>query len=72
MAAEPTASSRDDASALPDLLDPIEVLIGRFTADGAYDHKSVYGRASAAGTENVVIVIPPRRPAVSAGPTDGS
>ena len=28
-------------------------------------------RASAAGTENVVIVIPPRRSALSAGPTDG-
>ena len=41
------------------------------TADGAYDHRSVYDRASAAGTENVVIVIPPRRSALSAGPTDG-
>ena len=40
-------------------------------ADGAYDHKSVYDRASAAGTENVVIVIPPRRSALSAWPTDG-
>ena len=40
-------------------------------ADGAYDHRSVYDRASAAGTENVVIVIPPRRSALSAGPTDG-
>ena len=43
----------------------------RFTADGAYDHRSVYDQLSAAGTENVVIVIPPRRSAVSAGPTDG-
>ena len=39
--------------------------------DGAYDRKSVYDQAIAAGTENVVIVIPPRRSAVSAGPTDG-
>ena len=38
---------------------------------GAYDHRSVYDQLSAAGTENVVIVIPPRRSAVSAGPTDG-
>ena len=44
---------------------------GGFTADGAYDHRSVYDRASAAGTENVVIVIPPRRSALSAGLTDG-
>ena len=71
MAAELTASSRDDASTLPDLLAPLEVPIRRFTADGAYDHRSVYDRASAAGTEKVVIVIPPRRSALSAGPTDG-
>ena len=72
VAAELTASSRDDASTLPDLLAPLEVSIRRFTADGAYDHRSVYDRASAAGTENVVIVIPPRRSALSAGPTDGT
>ena len=71
VAAELTASSRDDASTLPDLLAPLEVPIRRFTADGAYDHRSVYDRASAAGTENVVIVIPPRRSALSSGPTDG-
>ena len=71
VAAELTASSRDDASTLPDLLAPLEVPIRRFTADGAYDHRSVYDRAISAGTENVVIVIPPRRSALSAGPTDG-
>ena len=71
VAAELTASSRDDASTLPDLLAPLEVPIRRFTADGAHDHRSVHDRASAAGTENVVIVIPPRRSALSAGPTDG-
>ena len=42
VAAELTASSRDDASTLPALLDTIEVPIRRFTADGAYDHRSVY------------------------------
>ena len=60
-----------DHTTLPALLDTIEVPIRRFTADGAYDHRSVYDQLSAAGTENVVIVIPPRRSAVSAGPTDG-
>ena len=59
MAAELTASSRPDASTLPALLDTIEVPIRRFTADGAYDHRSVYDQLSAAGTENVVIVISP-------------
>ena len=72
VAAELTASSEGDASTLPALLDQIEAPIRRFTADGAYDHRSVYDRVGAAGTEEVVIVIPPRRTAVSAGPTDGS
>ena len=56
MAAELTTSSGDDASALPDLLDEIEVPVRRFTADGAYDHRSIYDRVSVAGTEDVVIV----------------
>jgi len=71
VAAELTASGGDDASALPDLLNQIEVPVRRFTADGAYDHRSIYERVGAAGTEDVVMVIPPRRSAVSAGPTDG-
>ena len=71
VAAKLTASSGDDASTLPDLLDQIEAPIRRFTADGAYDRRSTYDRVGAAGTEDVVIVIPPRRSAVSAGPTDG-
>ena len=71
VAAELTTSSGDDASTVPDLLDQIEEPIWRFTADGAYDHRSIYERVGAAGTADVVIVIPPRRSAVSAGPTDG-
>jgi hypothetical protein len=71
VAAELTASSRDDASSLPDLLDQIEVPISRFTADGAYDHRSIYDRIGAAGTQDVVIVIPPRRCAVSTASRDG-
>jgi len=66
-----TASSRDDASTLPDLLDQIEAPIRRFAADGAYDRRSIYDRVGAAGTEDVVIVIPPRRSAVSPRPTEG-
>ncbi len=71
VAAELTASSGDDASTVPSLLDQIEVPIRRFTADGAYDHRSIYERVGAAGTKDVVIVIPARRCAVSAGPTHG-
>jgi len=71
VAARLTASSRDDASTLPDLLGQIEAPIRRFTADGAYDRRSIYDRVGAAGTEDVVIVIPPRRSAVSPRPTEG-
>ena len=71
VAARLTASSGDDASTLPDLLDQIETPIRRFAADGAYDHRSIYDRVGAAGTEDVVIVIPPRRSAVSPRPTEG-
>jgi hypothetical protein len=71
VAAKLSASSVDDASTLPDLLDQIEAPIGRFAADGAYDRRSIYDRVGAAGTEDVVIVIPPRRSAVSPRPTDG-
>ena len=69
MAVELTGSNGDGDFALPDLLDQIEVPIRSFTADGAYDHRSVYDQVGAAGTEDVRIVIPPRRSAMSAGPT---
>jgi len=71
VAAELTTGREDDASTVPDLLAQIKVPIRRFTADGAYDHRSIYERVGAAGTEDIVIVIPPRRSAVSAGPKDG-
>ena len=58
VAAELTASSVDDASTLLELLDPLEVLIRRFTAYGAYDHRSVYDQVSAFGTEDVMMVFP--------------
>jgi len=71
VAAKLTASSRDDASTLPDLLDQIEAPIHRFTADGAYDRRSTYDQVGAAGTEDVVIVIPPRRSAGSSNSANG-
>ncbi len=69
VAAKLTAGSEDDASTLPDLLAQIEAPIRRFTADGAYDRRSIYDRVGAAGTEDVVI--PPRRSAVSPRPVGG-
>ena len=71
VAARLTARSEDDASTLPDLLDQIEAPIRRFTADGAYDRRSIYDRVGAAGTEDVVIVIPPRRSAGSSNSANG-
>ena len=65
-----TPSCAAEATTLPDLLDRIEDPIRRCTADEGYDHRSTYDRSGAAGTEDVVIVIPPRRSAVSAGSTD--
>ena len=72
VAAELTASSRDDASPLPDLLAPLEVPIRRFTADGAYDHRSVYDRADRGRYRERRDWDPPSSLcALSAGPTDG-
>ncbi len=42
VAAKLTRSSEDDPSAVPDLLEQVDSPIKRFTADGAYDTRSVY------------------------------
>ncbi len=65
MAAELTVSSEHADSTLSNLLDQIEISIRRFTVD---DHRSIYSRVGAAGTEDIVIVFPPRRFAVATGP----
>ena len=36
----------------------------RFTADGAYDTRSVYELLGEVGTANIKIMIPPRRPPI--------
>ena len=66
MAAELTVSSEHADSTLSDLLDQIEISIQRFTMD---DYRSIYARVGAAGTEDIVIVFPPRRFAVATGPS---
>ena len=38
-------------------------MIERFTGDGAYDSRSVYEEIGKAGTPDVAVVVPPRRPA---------
>ncbi len=64
-----TKSSEDDPSTVPCLLEQVASPIRRFTADGAYDTRSVYELLGEVGTANFKIVIPPRRGAV---PLDGA
>ncbi len=53
----------------PCLLEQVDSPIRRFTADGAYDTRSVYELLGGVGTADIKIVIPPRRGAV---PSDGA
>ncbi len=46
--------------------------IRRFTADGAYDTRSVYELLGEVGTANIKIVIPPRRGAVPLDSAEGT
>jgi hypothetical protein len=61
VAEELTESKADDANVAPDLLEQIETKVGRFTGDGAFDKQKVYEAVGAAGTEDVVIGVPPGR-----------
>ena len=45
------------------MIEEIGVVIERFTADGAYDRRAIYGALTASGAANVRIVIPPKRTA---------
>ncbi len=65
MTAKLTKSNEDDPSTVACLLEQVDSPIRRFTADGAYDTRSVYQLLGEVGTA----VIPPRRGAV---PSDGS
>ena len=55
MAAELTKSSEDDPSTVPCLLEQVDSPIRRFTADGAYDTRSVYELLGEAGTADIKI-----------------
>ena len=54
-------ASRDDAGAVPDLLDQIEEPVEQLSADGAYDKRKVYTVCSERGIKRVSI--PPRKDA---------
>jgi hypothetical protein len=61
-----TASKVDDASTVPELLDQVDAHVERFTADGAYDARSVYEALWDRRAPPKSTVIPPQRGA-SAG-----
>ncbi|MBW2377315.1 MAG: IS5 family transposase [Deltaproteobacteria bacterium] len=63
VAGELTKSDIDDASMVPKLLESIDVKLRRFTGDGAYDQRLVYNSVARAGTEDVKVVVPPRKDA---------
>jgi hypothetical protein len=60
VAAKLTKSSEDDPSTVPNLLEQVDSPIKRFTADGAYDTRSVYELLGEVGAADIKIVIPPR------------
>jgi Transposase DDE domain len=61
-----TDQDADDPSQVAPLLDQIDGLINRVTADGAYDGAPTYGTI-AAHRDDIVVVIPPRSAAVLSG-----
>jgi transposase len=60
-----TDQDADDPSQVAPLLDQIDGLIDRVTADGAYDGAPTYGTIAARG--DIEVVIPPRSTAVISG-----
>ena len=54
----------DDATVAIELIKETDAALDRFTADGAYDRRSVYQAVAEAGVPGVELVIPPRCRAV--------
>ena len=61
-----TDQDTDDPSQVAPLLDQIDGLVGRVTADGAYDGAPTYETIAAHG-DDIEVVIPPRSTAVLSG-----
>ena len=64
-----TGGEANDAITAIDLIEDTDAAIDRFTADGAYDRRSVYRAVGEAGVPEVKLVIPPNCRAV---PSDSS
>ena len=63
-----TDQDTDDPSQVAPLLDQIDGLVGRVTAEGAYDGAPTYATIAAHG-DNIEVVIPPRTTAILNGET---
>ena len=65
-----TDSGEDDASVGLSILEQVEGPVARFTADGAYDTRSMYEALVESGAADIRIVIPPKKTAtVDSGAT---
>ena len=58
-----TDSGEDDASVGLSILEQVEGPVARFTADGAYDTRSMYEALVESGAADIRIVIPPKKTA---------
>lgn len=71
VAAVLTGHDVDDGSQVGPLLDQVGDPVASFTADGAFDHDDVYGKAAACHPDAAVIV-PPRLSAVPSGTAEAA
>ncbi len=71
VASELTDSSVDDASVGVAMINEMGVAIARFTADGAYDTRTIYEALATSGDAQVRVVVPPKRTAASDPRADG-
>ena len=72
VASDLTKCSEDDASVGVTMIEDIEAVIERFTADGAYDTRAIYDALGATGVPDLRIVVPPRRTASSSPTATGT
>ena len=63
VASELTTSEESDPSTVPTLIKQLTAKISQFTGDGAYDTQKVYKELADAGTDDIQIIVPPRKTA---------
>ena len=63
VASELTTSEESDPSMVSTLIKQLTTKISQFTGDGAYDTQKVYKELADAGTDDIQIIVPPRKTA---------